>query len=434
MANNSKTLPEKILLTMSGLRLPHDKDLETKILLELIFYETSREYVFARLRKYDFYNKTAQSIYGIYFYFYLKGFNPSIDFIMERLEKMGVDKANYVKLFLGDMHFSMGLDALIKACDTIGALAAQRSLIELGNRVMYRCSMPSTVADISNEIEWFQRSLNRIGGKHEALKYDDITNLEFDPQEPIEQFKPYLKINRGYHSEPVCEKNALVVVTGHEGTGKSYVLNEMVSGLMGGDSKLGFYRGDEYNEIPFVLYIDTEQNKRDFQIACRRIMDKVGDSFFGNFKALRLDTLNPLERLSQTDRYVRKYNPDIIIIDGAADLLEDANNSKESQNLVNTFMRWRTQCNAMVMPVIHLNHGSNKMTGFLGSFLAKKCEVRMRVDKQEIEVGVYEGSKVSNTKNRQIKSFAPIEFVIDKTIKVQQPQQKEELTDNTIPF
>ena len=74
----------------------------------------------------------------------------------------------------------------------------------------------------------------------------------------------------------------------------------------------------------------------------------------------------------------------LIVIDGIADLVSDANNLEESNLIVQKIMAWSTVYDCHIVTVIHSNFGSDKPTGHLGSFLEKKAETQISLEKNTV--------------------------------------------------
>jgi hypothetical protein len=94
----------------------------------------------------------------------------------------------------------------------------------------------------------------------------------------------------------------------------------------------------------------------------------------------------------------------LIVIDGIADLVSDANNLEESNLIVQKVMAWSTVYNCHIVTVIHSNFGSDKPTGHLGSFLEKKAETQIQLEKDENKFGCITVS-CKRSRNTPFESF-----------------------------
>jgi phage/plasmid primase-like uncharacterized protein len=86
-----------------------------------------------------------------------------------------------------------------------------------------------------------------------------------------------------------------------------------------------------------------------------------------------------------------------VLIDGYADLVSDVNDSAESNDLVARIHGLAIQYHCHISGIIHLNPGSEKSRGHLGSQLERKAETNLQMEKDKAE----ESSIIFSTKNRR---------------------------------
>jgi len=178
---------------------------------------------------------------------------------------------------------------------------------------------------------------------------------------------------------------------------KTYLKSALIAGYIGGKSNFYFpdMRGHETKD-KFVIDIDTEQSKWYSQRVAKRSCEMVGSNY-DLFKPFTLREEDPkirfqfIEYIMMESEY--RNNIGLITIDGAADILESVNDLDLSNKIVQGMMKWTTVSKAHLCTVLHLNHGSNKPTGHLGSAIMKKSETVAYVerDKENIEVKVIPG-------------------------------------------
>ena len=94
----------------------------------------------------------------------------------------------------------------------------------------------------------------------------------------------------------------------------------------------------------------------------------------------------------------------LVVIDGVADLVSDANNLEESSAIVQKIMAWTSVYNCHIVTVIHSNSGSDKPTGHLGSFLEKKTESQIQLHRDENKLGAITVS-CKRSRNTPFESF-----------------------------
>ena len=140
------------------------------------------------------------------------------------------------------------------------------------------------------------------------------------------------------------------------------------------------------------VHFDTEQGEWHSQRVFKRIqwMNKGLNLDFYHTFALRKVSYN--SRIDFIEYYLdcmREEGKEIglVVIDGVADLVSDANNLEESSAIVQRIMTWTSIYNCHIVTVIHSNNGSDKPTGHLGSFLEKKAETQIQLSRDENKLG-----------------------------------------------
>ena len=82
----------------------------------------------------------------------------------------------------------------------------------------------------------------------------------------------------------------------------------------------------------------------------------------------------PDKRRELTDKAIRLYRPALVVVDGAADLILDVNDSSESAKLATMFMDITKELNNHVVTVLHTNPGGDKPRGHLGTNFLNKAQ------------------------------------------------------------
>ena len=78
-----------------------------------------------------------------------------------------------------------------------------------------------------------------------------------------------------------------------------------------------------------------------------------------------------------------RHNIGLILIDGAADIMDSVNDLEEANKITQGMMKWTSKTNAHLVTVLHRNHGSDKPTGHLGSSIMKKAETVAFVTRED---------------------------------------------------
>ena len=147
------------------------------------------------------------------------------------------------------------------------------------------------------------------------------------------------------------------------------------------------YRGQlkSFRKDEHIVHFDTEQGMYHSQKVMKRTQrmnPSVDVSKFYHTYALR--EIGFKSRIEFIEACLEDLREDgkkvgLVIIDGIADLVSEANNQIESNEIVQKLMTWTTVFNCHIITVIHSNFGSDKPTGHLGSFLEKKTETQIEL-------------------------------------------------------
>ena len=166
--------------------------------------------------------------------------------------------------------------------------------------------------------------------------------------------------------------------TGMAKSRKTFALTMVVSSMLAGSDIYGQFKS--YNRCR-VLWIDTEQSPYDVQKVVRRTVKMSGseDSLF----MYGLRPLSPAERIMMIDQALKNHECDVLVIDGARDLLTDINNAEQSTEIVTKLMKWSYDYNIHVATVVHSSYGSSKVRGHIGSELENKAETVIKVQVNE---------------------------------------------------
>ena len=160
-----------------------------------------------------------------------------------------------------------------------------------------------------------------------------------------------------------------------------------------------------------VMFIDTEQNEKNVARVARRIHAIAGIDIHKNSGRLLCYALRKMEMNKRwqfiSDR-VSEEHPDLLIIDGIADLIADFNNITESQEIIEKLMATSAEFNLSIIFVLHTNKSKedNNMKGHLGTMAVQKCSDVFEVVKNVATFNV----SVSECRNIPISNFS---FILD---------------------
>lgn len=160
-----------------------------------------------------------------------------------------------------------------------------------------------------------------------------------------------------------------------------------------------------------VMFIDTEQNEKNVARVARRIHALVNIDIHKNSGRLLCYALRKMDmnkRWQFIQDRVSEERPDLLIIDGIADLIADFNNIGESQEIIGKLMATSTEFNLSIIFVLHTNKSKDdsNMKGHLGTMAVQKCSDVFEVVKNVATFNV----SVSECRNIPISEFS---FILD---------------------
>lgn len=133
----------------------------------------------------------------------------------------------------------------------------------------------------------------------------------------------------------------------------------------------------------FIIDLDTEQSSWHAQNVFKRVTRLVGVENYEFYKPFALRPYEPKERLQFIEWLIyeseMKDNIGFIAIDGLADLVNDFNDLKESQSVIQKVMKWTDDKQFHLTTILHSNFGTTKAVGHIGSSMLKKAETVCQV-------------------------------------------------------
>ena len=185
--------------------------------------------------------------------------------------------------------------------------------------------------------------------------------------------------------KPCFPRRELVAITGKAKSGKTFVSSMLIACCQQRDV-LSFHRECE---TPLrVLWYDTEQSDESTQdILKNRIMRMTRDSvvrqptLFDESRAeppLDIFNVRAVEwkhRRSLLVEAVNMCKPDLVIVDGIRDLVNDINDGMLAQEVMEELMHLATEHKCCIVCVLHQNKGSenHNLRGWIGTELMNKA-------------------------------------------------------------
>jgi len=176
---------------------------------------------------------------------------------------------------------------------------------------------------------------------------------------------------------PCCPRGELVAFTGKAKSGKTFVMSMMMAATAASEV-LAFHR-TTFEPLQ-VLWIDTEQSDQSTQDILRnRIVPMVcgeGDSFPEHlYDIFNIRTESWTERLPLLMAAIDLCHPDLVILDGVRDLVDDINNGQLAHEVTERLMKVAQQARCCIVCVIHQNKAAEDRTlrGSIGTELTNKA-------------------------------------------------------------
>ena len=92
------------------------------------------------------------------------------------------------------------------------------------------------------------------------------------------------------------------------------------------------------------------------------------------FYVLNARGLTPKERVDMLELAIQTYKPDLVVIDGTADMMDDINNGPDSTTLIQQLLGLATVHDCNITTIIHLNRTGERLNlrGWIGTVLVQK--------------------------------------------------------------
>lgn len=172
----------------------------------------------------------------------------------------------------------------------------------------------------------------------------------------------------------MISKGDFSVVVGAAKSRKTFCVSAMVGAYLCADEYMNMSSPADAGN---VLWIDTEQSIYHAAKVARRVCRIAGlptNQKTERFRMLCFREYTPDKRRELTDKAIRLYKPVLVVVDGAADLILDVNDSSESAKLATMFMDITKELDNHIITVLHTNPGGDKPRGHLGTNFLNKAQ------------------------------------------------------------
>ena len=236
---------------------------------------------------------------------------------------------------------------------------------------------------------------------------------------------------------PTMPKGNLVAVSAKWKNGKTFFCSILTAVFMGCDH---FASCRSLMETGRALFFDTEQSESDTQRVQKTIDAMTPECRHDDYHVACLqsapidnemhDQSSDLCRYDVIERAIEYEHPDLVIIDGIADLIYNYNDVIESQDIVNRLAAMANKHNCCIVVVMHQNKGSNdkNMKGHLGTMLYQKCSDMFSVEKHGNVFEVTHGPSRHRTCGgicfKLDANAVPMDAVADRQLQVELERQR----------
>ena len=178
--------------------------------------------------------------------------------------------------------------------------------------------------------------------------------------------------------KPCFPRRELVAITGKAKSGKTFVTSMLMACCQAGDV-LSFHR--ETDTPLRLLWYDTEQSDESTQdILKNRILRMTGITTtnctnYTNADVFNVRALEWKQRRALLTEAVRRCKPDLVIVDGIRDLVNDINDGVLAQEVMEELMHLATQAECCIVCVLHQNKSGedHNLRGWIGTELMNKA-------------------------------------------------------------
>ena len=188
---------------------------------------------------------------------------------------------------------------------------------------------------------------------------------------PEKQLKP-MEFLFHLFGKPCFPRRELVAITGKAKSGKTFVTSMLMACCQSRDV-LAFQRiGDEPLR---VLWYDTEQSDESTQDILKNRVMRMVDGDVQLFDIFNVRGVAWKERRDLLREAVTRCEPDLVIVDGIRDLVNDINDGVLAQEVMEELMHLATEHDCCIVCVLHQNKSGedHNLRGWIGTELMNKA-------------------------------------------------------------
>jgi hypothetical protein len=214
---------------------------------------------------------------------------------------------------------------------------------------------------------------------------DIISTRAFDVHNPPASPPPMVRL--GTHG--IFTAGNLSAIIADRKAGKSSCIAALMAAIVAPLHSQGDFLGftAENPAGKAVVHFDTEQSPADHHALIMRALRRAGLAEPPQwFSSYQLTGLSIADRTRFVESVCKRESDQhgglqAVIIDGIADLCRDPNDQAESFDLVEKWHNFSVNQSCVVLAALHLNPGTEKSRGHLGSQLERKAETPLLIKK-----------------------------------------------------
>jgi hypothetical protein len=261
--------------------------------------------------------------------------------------------------------------------EAMAQIIAGQAEIDLSSNGSIASMIEAMAQIIAGQAEIDLSSNGSIASMIEARSF----NVSTPPDDP----PPMVKL--GKHG--IMTAGNLSALIADRKAGKSSAESAIIAAMIAPPFSQGDFLGftADNPEEKAVVHFDTEQSPADHHNLILRALRRAGlqepPPWFSSYS---LTGLSLAERKRFIDHVcdceaIKHGGLQMVLIDGIADLCTDPNDPRESFDLVGKWHEFAVNQDCVVLVVLHLNPGTEKSRGHLGSQLERKAETPLMIKK-----------------------------------------------------
>ena len=195
-----------------------------------------------------------------------------------------------------------------------------------------------------------------------------LEQLRITPEKEL----PKMEFLFQLYDKPCFPRRELVAITGKAKSGKTFVTSMLMACCQNRDV-LAFQR---ISDDPLrLLWYDTEQSDESTQDILRNRVMRMVDGDGKLFDIFNVRGVAWKERRNLLCEAVRRCKPDLVIVDGIRDLVNDINDGVLAQEVMEELMHLATAHDCCIVCVLHQNKSGedHNLRGWIGTELMNKA-------------------------------------------------------------